>query len=163
MESSVIRQIHRLRQMTVGELRLEWMKLYSESTRSRNRDYLWKRLAWRVQELRYGGLSDAARARIDELAADGFARSRTPAWAVPEADPGTAAPKKPRRDPRLPSPGTVISRQYKGRELRVVVREDGLELDGTMYGSATALAKAVTGSKSINGWLFLGLTKRKRS
>ncbi len=51
---------------------------------------------------------------------------------------------------------------YKGRELRVTVHPDGLELDGTMYGSATALAKAITGSKSINGWLFLGVTKRRR-
>ncbi len=76
---------------------------------------------------------------------------------------GTApdAPR-PRRDPRIPSPGTLITKAYKGRELRVVVRDDGLELDGTMYATATALAKAVTGSKSINGNLFLGITKRKR-
>ncbi len=47
-----------------------------------------------------------------------------------------------------------------GRERR---KYPSLELDGTMYPSATALAKAVTGSKSINGWLFLGITKRKRA
>ena len=59
-------------------------------------------------------------------------------------------------------PGTVISKQYKGRELRVTVRDDGFELEGQMYPSATALAKAITGSRSINGNLFLGLSKRKR-
>jgi len=159
MESSVIRQIHRLRQMTVGDLRLEWMKLYGESTRSRNRDYLWKRLAWRVQELANGGLSDDARKRINDLDAQGFIHARTPNVAAPAADPE----RRPARDPRLPSPGSVITKQYKGRELRVVVRENGLELDGTMYPTATALAKSVTGSKSINGWLFLGITKRKRN
>ncbi len=57
----------------------------------------------------------------------------------------------------------MISKTYRNRELRVVVRDDGLELDGTMYATATALAKAVTGSKSINGWLFLGVAKRKRT
>ena len=159
MESSVIRQIHRLRQMTVGDLRLEWMKLYGESTRSRNRDYLWKRLAWRVQELANGGLSDDARKRINDLDVEGFIRARTPNVAAPAAD----SERRPARDPRLPSPGSVITKQYKGRELRVVVRENGLELDGTMYPTATALAKSVTGSKSINGWLFLGITKRKRN
>ena len=56
----------------------------------------------------------------------------------------------------------MITKTYRGRELRVVIRDDGLELDGTMYPSATALAKTVTGSKSINGWLFLGIAKRKR-
>jgi len=163
MESSVIRQIHRLRQMTVGDLQVEWMKLYGEATRSRNKDYLWKRLAWRIQELAHGGLSDRARDRIDQLAPDGFVRARTPNQAIPVADPGPATPPQtPRRDPRLPVVGSVISKQYKGRELRVVVHEEGLELDGVMHGSATALAKAVTGSKSINGLLFLGIVKRKR-
>ena len=67
------------------------------------------------------------------------------------------------RDPRLPSPGTVITKSYKSQELRVVVREDGIEFDGAMYQSLTALAKYVTGSTSINGKLFFGLTQRKRA
>ncbi|MCH7780001.1 MAG: DUF2924 domain-containing protein [Acidobacteria bacterium] len=143
--------------MTVAELEGEWFKLYGQPTRSRNRDYLRKRLAWRIQELRHGGLSDGAKQRIDALAPDGFTRARTPVDATTVVDP------RPRRDPRLPTPGTVITKIYKGRDLRVVVREDGLELDGTMYQTATALAKAITGSKSINGNLFLGITKRRRS
>jgi len=163
-ETSVIRRIHALRQMTVGELRIEWQKLYGEPTRSRNRDYLWKRLAWRVQELTHGGLSDRAKQRIDELAPDGFVRARTPNVAVPAADPAPAPVSgRPHRDPRLPSPGTVITKRYKGRELRVVVRDDGVEFDGAMHPSLTALAKHVTGCRSINGRLFWGLSKRKRT
>ncbi len=161
IETGMIRQIHQLRQLTVGELRIEWAKLYGEPTRSRNRDYLWKRLAWRLQELAHGGLSDRAKQRIEELAPDGFVRARTPNVAVPATDP--APSQRSSRDPRLPSPGTVITKTYKGRELRVVLREDGVEFDGAMYPSLTALAKHVTGSKSINGKLFFGLTKRKRS
>ena len=57
----------------------------------------------------------------------------------------------------------MIVKRYKGRELRVVVRNDGVEFDGTMFGSLTALAKQITGCKSINGKLFFGLTQRKRS
>ena len=163
MESSVIRQVHRLRQMTVGELRLEWEKLYGGPTRSRNRDYLWKRLAWRIQELAHGGLSERARQRIEELAPDGFVRARTPNPGAHVAGPAPVdTPRRPARDLRLPEAGTVITKQYKGRELRVVVRDDGIEYEGAMFPTFTALAKHVTGSKNINGRLFFGLTERKR-
>ncbi len=69
---------------------------------------------------------------------------------------------RPVRDPRLPTPGTVITKCYKGGELRVVVRDAGLEFDGAMYTSLTALAKKITGCRSINGPLFFGLTTRSR-
>ena len=164
MDLSITAQIAALRRMTVAELQGQWLRRYGEPTRSRNRDYLWKRLAWRIQELQHGGLSDGAKQRIDTLASDTFERARTPAHAVttPGTEPSGRTPR-PRRDPRLPSAGSVITKLYRGRELRVVVREDGLELDGAMYPTATALAKKITGSKSINGNLFLGITKRKRS
>ncbi len=163
-ETSVIRQIHRLQQMTVGDLRLEWMKLYGEPTRSRNRDYLWRRLAWRVQELAHGGLNNAAKAKIDELSPDSFARARTPqnGNGTPQTNPAPAPPPRVRRDSRLPVSGTVLTRQYKGREIRVVALDDGFEWDARRYGSLSAVARAVTGQK-WNGWLFFGLTKRKRN
>ena len=59
-------------------------------------------------------------------------------------------------------PGTLISKQYKGRELRVVIRDDGVEIDGGMFPSLTALAKHITGCRSINGKLFFNVTRRKR-
>ncbi len=159
MGASILSQIANLQRLSVAELQGEWLRLYGEPTRSRNKNYLWKRLSWRVQELANGGLSDDARKRINELDAEGFIRARTPNVAAPAADPE----RRPARDPRLPSPGTVITKQYKGRELRVVVRDDGVEFDGTMYGSLTELTKVITGCKSINGKLFFGLTQRKRS
>ena len=61
----------------------------------------------------------------------------------------------------MPSPGTVLSREYHGREIRVVTLPDGFEWDGQHYGSLSAVARAVTGSK-WNGRLFFGLTTRKR-
>ncbi len=162
-ETSVIRQIHRLREMTVGELRVEWMKFYGEPTRSRNRDYLCRRLAWRVQELAHGGLNRAAKAKIDELAPESLSRARTPHNGNPAAPVGDHDQRLHRvhRDPRLPSPGTVIVRQYKGHELRLSVLDEGYELDGTHYGSLSEAARAATGSR-WNGPLFWGLRKRTR-
>ena len=160
MNVTITARIAALRRMTVAELQGEWLRHYGEPTRSRNKQFLFRRLAWRVQELAHGGLSDASKQRIDALASDDFVRARTPAQ-------GALAAARARHglhgDPRRPSLGTVIVKRYKHRELRVVVREDGLELGGTMYATATALAKAVTGSRSINGNLFLGITKRKRN
>ena len=161
MKGSGIGKIQALRQMSVAQLQDEWFRLYGEATRSCNRDYLWKRLSWRVQELTHGGLSDRARSRIDQLAPDGFTRAGTPNQAIPVADPAPAAEQTRSRDPRLPSPGTILSRQYHGREIRVLVLEDGFEYDGQRYGSLSAVARAVTGAR-WNGRLFFGLTKRSR-
>ncbi len=153
MQTSVLREINRLRQMTVAELRQEWERLYGEPTHSRNRDQLWKRLAWRVQELAHGGLSDRAKARLEEWAP-----------ALPTNPKSVAAPKPSPtkvRDLRLPTCGTVLTRQYHGREIRVLTLEDGFEWEGRRYGSLSAVAWAVTGQK-WNGLLFFGLTQRKR-
>ena len=163
MESSVIRKIHRLRPMTVGELRIEWEKLYGQASRSRNRDFLFRRLAWRVQELQHGGLSDHTKARIDELGPDAFTRARTSsvaAHATSEPVPATTQTSS-RRDPRLPSPGTVLLKEYRGNSIRVLATQDGYEWDGHHFQSLSAVARAITGAK-WNGRLFFGLTKRKR-
>ncbi len=166
METSVIRRIHALRQMNVAELRCEWERLYGEPSRTRTREYLFRRLAWRVQEIEHGGLSDAAKARIDQLCPDTFTRTRTPREALDAAtvanQPKPADPVSgPKRDPRLPVPGTVITRIYRGRELRLLVHDDGFELDGVHYRSLSEAARAITGSR-WNGRLFFGLTERKR-
>ncbi len=164
METTLLRELHRIQRLSVNELQTEWSRLYNgEACRSRNRTYLVKRLCWRIQELTHGGLSDRARARIDELAPDTFTRDRTPRGAL-DAAVAANSPKPtpgPKRDPRLPSPGTIISRSYRGRELRLVVLDDGFELDGVHYRSLSEAARAVTGSK-WNGRLFFGLTERKR-
>ncbi|MCP4006336.1 MAG: DUF2924 domain-containing protein [bacterium] len=165
MGTSIPGQIAALRQMTVAELQGEWIRLYGEPTRSRNKQYLWRRLAWRVQELAHGGLSDAAKAKIDELAPESFTRARTPQNGNGAAVAGDDHQHQHRvhRDPRLPAPGTVITKQYKRRELRVICREDGFEFEGTIHTSLTALAKKITGCTSISGWLFFGLTRRRQA
>ena len=164
MEKTMLHEINRLRSMTVAELQVRWRELCGEPSSSRNRDFLWKRLAWRVQELAHGGLSDRARNRIAELAPADFVRAVTPRIPAPVDLPvADAAPPRPRtvRDVRLPSAGTVITRKWRGRELRLLVLDGGFELDGVRYGSMTEAAQAATGSH-WNGRLFWGVTQRKR-
>jgi hypothetical protein len=155
---NMISEINKLRQMTVGELREKWLELYGEPSRSRNKDYLWRRLAWRIQELQYGGLSDRARARIEELAPDGFIRARPPTQAIPARPTANVARI---RDARRPTPGTIITRQWHDRELRLLILEDAFEFDGVQYGSLSEAARAATGQR-WSGPLFWGLKKRSR-
>jgi hypothetical protein len=63
-------------------------------------------------------------------------------------------------DPRLPSPGTQVTRKYKGRTLVVTVLPDGFEYDGERYKSLSAVAKAITGSH-MNGFRFFGLEGKR--
>ena len=164
-QASIPAQILALQKMTVGQLREKWLELYGEPSRSCNRQYLWKRLAWRVQELAYGGLSARAKARIAELNRDGDLRFLPPRSWNPSTfeDPGPTPRNevRPVRDLRLPVPGTVITRDYKGQEIRVSVLEKGFEFEGRPYRSLSAVARAITGQK-WNGWLFFGLTNRER-
>jgi len=148
--------------MSVGELQVCWRELYGEESRSRNREFLFRRLAWRVQELAHGGLSNRAKDRLRELAPDDFIRARTPAVMQAHDAPSLLVRKeRPARDPRLPTPGTVITRTYHGRELRLVVLDDGFELGGVRYGSLSEAARAVTG-QHWSGPLFWGLKRRER-
>jgi Protein of unknown function (DUF2924) len=159
MSISIASEIQALQRMTVAQLRVRWSELYGEETRSRNRTFLWRRLAWRVQELEYGGLSDAAKARIAEFNQDNpYVRRQVPRGFAASLEAKTA----PRRDPRLPSAGSTLVRRYKGQDIRVTVLDDGFEWDGRRFDSLSEVAFAVTGSK-WNGWLFFGLTGRKRA
>jgi hypothetical protein len=170
-QASVTAQIQALRQMRVAELRVKWRELFGEDSRSNNRDFLWRRLAWRVQELAYGGLSERAKARITELSKEVDIRFLPPrGWkealeatmsARPVVAPRPAVGSGPIRDTRLPKPGTVLSRPYRGHDIRVTVLEKGFECQGRPYRSLSAIAREVTGQR-WNGMLFFGLTKRAR-
>ena len=161
MSERIINQIHALQRMTVGQLRVEWERLYGEPIRSRNRTFLWRRCAWKLQEIQLGGLSETAKARILDLAPATCSRPQMPPGFLPPqegpAPPGLAT----RRDPRLPAPGSTIVREYRGQTLRLQVLDDGFELGGVHYDSLSEAARVVTGQR-WNGPLFWGLRERKR-
>lgn len=139
-------QLAALEKMTVGELAERYRELFGEPTRSRNRQYLRKRLAWRIQELAEGGLSPRALERIEQLAPLAPARWRqSAAPVVPVAAP---------RDPRLPPPGTVLVRHHSGADHKVTVLADGgFEYQGERHRSLSKVARLITGT-AWNGYLF---------
>ena len=153
-------QVEALGRMTVSQLRAKYLELFGEPTRTGNRSYLVKRLAWRVQSLAEGGLSERAKRRAAELARDADLRTTLPRppKAAGEGSTTVTLPVRVKQGAhdRLPGPGTVLTRTYRGTRVSVRVLTDGFEHDGQVYRSLSAIAKAVTGTH-WNGHLFFGL------
>ena len=156
---NVATEIVALPQLCVSELRAKFAAIFGEATASHNKVWLVKRIAWRLQAQVEGDLSQRARERAAELAADADLR-----LSAPPSDAMTATPDQPPAlrvpaDDRLPRPGTILSRRYKGCTLQVEVLDHGFAFDGQVYRSLSAVAKAVTGSH-CSGHFFFGLTEK---
>jgi hypothetical protein len=78
MKQDIGKELARLGRMTVGELRERYRAVFGEETRSGNKDFLRKRIGWRIQALAEGGLSERAHRRAEELANDADLRIRPP-------------------------------------------------------------------------------------
>lgn len=151
-------QLHALQGLGTAELRQRYRELFGEDTPSHNREYLFKRIAWRLQEQAYGGLSDRAARRLEALVDESLIRQRPPKGFTPPVEAGAApAATKRRDDLRV---GTVLRRQYKGQEIAVSILDHGVQHDGVLYTSLTAAARAITGTHT-SGRLFFGLTSGK--
>lgn len=156
---NVDKEVAALQRMTVGQLREKFAEVFGEATRAGNKTWLVKRIAWRMQALVEGDISDRARQRAAELAND--ADLRTSAPKAPKAAPAnpertTSATIAMATDDRLPSAGTILMREYKGRTLQVRVLEHGFEFEGEVYKSLSAVAKTITG-QHCNGFHFFRL------
>lgn len=156
MSLSIKKELAALEQMTVGQLHERYAEVFGESARSRHRLYLIRRIAWRLQANAEGGLSERALRRAQELANIADVRVTPPKVGPAECMAPSVADVRVTADPRLPAPGTAITRKYKGRTLTVMVLADGFEYAGERYPSLTAVAKAITGSH-INGFRFFQL------
>jgi hypothetical protein len=159
MPESLAAQIAALPGRRVSQLRAQFAELFGAPTPSHNKVWLVKRIAWRLQALAQGDLSERARQRAAQLATGADLR-----LSVPRADPRHAGPEQTPtlvvpKDDRLPRPGTILARRYKGRTLQVEVLEHGFAFDGQTYRSLSAVAKAVTGSH-CSGHFFFGLREK---
>ena len=159
MQMNIAKEVASLRRMTTGQLRQRYAEVFGEATNANNRAWLVKRLAWRLQALAEGGLSERALRRAQELANDADLRlnppvPRRPAKPVPQQPGPRTEPAA--RDRRLPPAGTVLARPYRGETVQVQVLERGFAYQGQVYKSLSAVAKAVTGSH-CNGFWFFGL------
>ena len=156
MDLDLKQQLCELETMTVGQMKDKYRQLFREETRSCNRQWLYRRLAWRIQSLKEGGLSDRAKRRALELARDVDLRIRPPKnmfMDTPENAPTSKGKIDLTWDERLPIPGTTLIREYKGFKYRVGVLSNGFEYAGKISRSLSAVAHAITGSH-WNGFVF---------
>ncbi|HRT93995.1 MAG TPA: DUF2924 domain-containing protein [Planctomycetota bacterium] len=162
MAQGVAAMIEMLKRMTPGELRRKYEETFGEPCRSFNKDWLWKRIAWRIQANAEGGLSERALRRARELAREADLRLRPPRAFLDGGNGDAAAtttqrvPRRRHVDRRLPPVGSTIVRDYRGQRVEVTVLERGFEYQGVPYRTLSAVAEAVTGSH-WNGYLFFGL------
>ena len=159
---NIAHEVAALKWMTVRELRGRYVEVFGEATRTGNKDWLWKRIAWRIQANAEGGLTERARRRSEELANDADMRVRRPSERPAPSPASTTTKAKVDFGGRAGElmPGTVLTRPYKGRTITVTVRDDGFEFEGDVYRSLSAVAKVITGSH-WNGNYFFGLKGRR--
>ena len=145
----VMIEIQRLKQLSIPALRAEYRRVCGEETQVLHKPFLIRRIAWQWQARARGGLSERALERIRELSnANVVPVSTKPVIATSLTS-----------DPRLPPPGSFLSRRYQGREIVVKVGERDFEFEGKRFRSLSAVARSVTGTR-WNGFLFFQLAER---
>ena len=143
MKETIITKLASLKDTSTADLRTLWGKLFETEPPRQNRRFLESRLAYRIQELEYGGLKPATIERLEALGK--------------ELSGGKVALRRIRTD-QHPISGTRLIREYQGVEHCVTVLDNGFEYQGRPYKSLSAIARAITGTR-WNGWVFFGLIK----
>lgn len=138
---SVASQIARLPDLSMQEIKHLWQRLFGRDTPTHNRQFLERRIAYRLQEVEFRkvdiNLLERNKRRITSLVETGKVKKRD-------------------RDYR-PAAGTVLTREYQGVEHRVIVTQDGqYDFQGRMYPSLSMIAREITGTR-WSGPLFFGL------
>jgi len=145
MEPTVLQQVTALQRMPLATLRERWASLMGAAPPAYSREHMVRRLAYRLQELRYGGLSARAAAVLEQAGGqDGNAG-------------GSRRSRRPRRKAGAPAPGTRLVRHWHGRPHEVTVCHDGtFEYAGKRFRTLSAIAKAISG-QHCSGPRFFGL------
>ncbi len=141
--NDILAEIASFKIMEVKALKQRWRDLFDTEPPAYNRRFLESRLAYRVQELAYGGLKPDVIARLEALGE--------------QLDGGNVTVRKKRADDR-PIAGTRLIREWQGVEYHVTVLVDGYEYQGRPYKSLSAVARAITGTR-WNGWVFFGIRR----
>jgi hypothetical protein len=145
--ADVLGRLAALRQADTAELKAQWRGLFGTEPPPFNRPYLQSRIAYRIQELAYGGLKPATVQRLEALGE--------------QLDGGNRVLRRIRQDDR-PIAGTRLIREWQGVEHTVIVLRDGFDWEGRPYRSLSAIARAITGTR-WNGWVFFGLRNQRGS
>ena len=155
MGENTVTKIMDLKSMSLEELQKKYEEVFEGAKApSNNKVYLWRKIAYRIQERERGELAGQTKGKIEE-----FIQKYDPInnkALRPDNNETPESSKKPTRDKRLPIPGTIITKNYKGSKLEVKILESGFEYSNKTYKSLSAIAKDVTGAH-WNGYLFFGL------
>jgi hypothetical protein len=143
MSDEVLARLAALPKTTTPDLRAQWRQLFDTEPPQYNRRFLESRLAYRIQELAYGGLKPTTVARLEALGE--------------ELDGGKPSRRKIRGDRDL-TVGMKLQREWQGVLYTVLVTRSGYEWEGRPYKSLSAVARTITGTR-WNGWTFFGLKK----
>ena len=150
------REIDGLRYQSVGQLRGKYLEVFGQESRSNHKQFLMRRIAWRLQANAEGDLTERARQRALALAQETELRIRAPESFLRELSGATGKWRGDPRDRRLPRPGTWLTRQFQGQSIAVEVLEQGFRYQERVYKSLSAVARHVTGTQ-WNGFMFFGL------
>jgi hypothetical protein len=162
MDPTVIRAMDELQDLKIPALKKRYRELFGEESKSSNKQFLFRRIAWRVQANAEGDLSERAHRRATEIADDRDLRVRAPKEFLSRPD--SASRKidrtRPPKDGRMPEPGTLLTRRVGDRQIVVKVLKDGFEYESRHFRSLSAIAREVTGTR-WNGLLFFGIAERR--
>ena len=134
-----------LKTMPLPDLKAQWRDLFGTEPPGYNRRFLESRLAYRIQELAYGGLKPETVRRLEALGEQFADRNITS--------------RRIRHD-AMPIAGTRLLREWQGVEHTVTVLTEGYEWQGRPYRSLSAIARAITGTR-WNGLVFFGLKSQR--
>ena len=140
----VLRQLFALQEMDRKAIEDKWRDLYGTEPPNFKKTFLQRRLAFRIQELFYGGVDDSTKQKLSEIT-------------------DKLEDKKPKARVEIDGrilPGTRFVREWKGKLYETIVRDDGFEYNGQMYRSLSAIATAITGTQ-WNGRKWWGLSSKK--
>ena len=143
--TEVLGRLAALHAAPIATLKRQWLELYGKEPPPFSRSYIQSRLAYRIQELAYGGLKPETRERLEALGE--------------QLDGGNIVLRRIQANSR-PLAGTRLLRQWQGVEHVVTVRRDDFEFEGRPYQSLSAIARHITGTR-WNGWTFFGLKNRR--
>ena len=146
---NILAQIAEIQSLDLAGLRERWIVLYGKPAPGYSREHLIRRLAYRVQELAHGGLSEATRGALRAIAGKDGSNGQVKPLMRRSANHGS------------PVPGTRYIREWRGQRHEVTVVEEGFEYSGKCYRSLTAIAKVITNTH-WNGRLFFGLRDRRK-
>ena len=154
--------LQRLARMRPDELQRLHRDVFGCAVPFSNAEQARRQMAWRIQADREGGLPESARQHALAIARDAALRIRARLGTgnrAPLAHAGVTSIVSD-HDPRLPMPGSILVKEYRGKTIRVHVLDAGFEFDGRRFTSLSAIAKEITGTK-WNGMVFFGLGKAR--